>query len=74
MEGGSISINYSVSMQLIPLSPKGKDGMRVANFSQASTKLLVPLHLESMFNPKLTERDPELSTRAKLVSVYRDWA
>lgn len=57
-------------MQLIPLSPKGKDGMRVANFSQASTKL----HLESMFNPKLTERDPELSTRAKLVSVYRDWA
>lgn len=48
--------------------------MRAANLSQASRKLLVPLHLESMFNPRLTERGPELSTRAKLVSAYRDWA
>lgn len=74
VEGGSISISYSVSMQLFPLNPKEKDGMRVANLSQASTKLVVPLHLESMFNPKLSERDPELSTRAKLVSAYCDWA
>lgn len=48
--------------------------MRAVNLSQASRKLLVPLHLESMFNPRLTERGPELSTRAKLVSAYRDWA
>jgi hypothetical protein len=48
-EGGSISINYSISIQLSPLNSKGEDGVRAAKLSQASRKLVVPPHLENVF-------------------------
>lgn len=49
-EGGSISINYSISIQLSPLNPKGEDGVSVANLSEDSSKLVVSPYLQNIFN------------------------